>query len=255
MSLPVAPTWFQRRAVAPGLTLFSEPHVHSWFRANIWHIAGRDLDLLVDTGMGIASLKQALGPLADRPILAIASHGHVDHTGGHFEFDQRAIHPAEATALEAVPERTLADYFPAKEAAVTALPHADWDLRAYTYKAAPATRLLHEGDVIDLGGRRLTVLHLPGHSPGSIGLFDEHEGVLFSGDAIYEGELLDDLPFSDGSIYEATMRRLIELGPRMVHGGHGPSFDRARLAAIAQDYLNGRRRQGCPVEAGQGAGP
>jgi glyoxylase-like metal-dependent hydrolase (beta-lactamase superfamily II) len=237
--------------VAPGLTLFFEPHVHPWFRANIWHIAGRDLDLLVDTGMGIASLKQALGPLADRPILAVASHGHVDHTGGHFEFAQRAIHPAEASALEGVPDRTLADYFPDKGAdAVTALPHAGWDLAAFTYKAAPATRLLHEGDAIDLGGRSLRVLHLPGHSPGSIGLFDEHDGTLFSGDALYDGELLDTLPHGDGAIYEGTMARLQALRPALVHGGHGPSFDLARLKTLTQDYLDGRRRQGCPAPAG-----
>jgi glyoxylase-like metal-dependent hydrolase (beta-lactamase superfamily II) len=96
---PIAERWFDSRQVAPGLTLFWEPHIHPWYRANIWHVAGRDLDLLIDTGMGIGSLKAALGPLADRPILAIATHSHVDHMGGHHEFERRAIHGLEAEAL------------------------------------------------------------------------------------------------------------------------------------------------------------
>ena len=48
-----------------------------------------------------------------------------------------------------------------------------------------------EGDVIDLGDRAFEVLHLPGHSPGSIGLWDPAAGTLFSGDAIYDGPLLE----------------------------------------------------------------
>ncbi len=52
---------------------------------------------------------------------------------------------------------------------------------------APATRLLAEGEAIDLGDRHFEVLHLPGHSPGSIGLWEEATGIFFSGDAIYDG--------------------------------------------------------------------
>ena len=48
------------------------------------------------------------------------------------------------------------------------------------------TRALDEGDVIDLGDRVFKVLHLPGHSRGSIGLLEEATGVFFSGDVIYE---------------------------------------------------------------------
>jgi glyoxylase-like metal-dependent hydrolase (beta-lactamase superfamily II) len=246
-SLPVANRWFASRPVAPGLTLYWEPHIHPFYRANIWHVAGRDLDLLIDTGMGIGSLKAALGPLADRPILAIATHGHVDHMGGHHEFSDRAIHDLEADALTTLTEdRTLADGFRAYPDAVTALPHAGWALSAFTLKAAPATRMLAEGDRIDLGGASLTVVHLPGYSPGSIGLIDEKNGALFSGDAIYDGELLDDLPHSNVSDYEATMRRLRGFDVAAIHGGHRDSFDRARMLVLIDEYLAGERRQGCP---------
>lgn len=248
-SLPVSDRWFVSRPVAPGLTLYWEPHVHPWYRANVWHVAGRDLDLLIDTGIGVGSLKAALGPLADRPILAVATHGHVDHMGGHHEFSQRAIHGLEAEALTSLAEdRTLAEGFLTYPDAVTALPHAGWELSAFTLKAAPATRILADGDRIDLGGAGLTVVHLPGHSPGSIGLIDEKTGALFSGDAIYDGELLDDLPHSDVEEYVETMERLRHLDVSTIHGGHRESFDRARMLVLVDQYLAGKRRQGCPGE-------
>jgi glyoxylase-like metal-dependent hydrolase (beta-lactamase superfamily II) len=67
----------------------------------------------------------------------------------------------------------------------------------------PVARVRHhvgEGDEVDLGDRCFEVIHLPGHSPGSIGLWEESSGTLFSGDAIYDGPLLDELP--ESSIYD-----------------------------------------------------
>jgi glyoxylase-like metal-dependent hydrolase (beta-lactamase superfamily II) len=94
--------------------------------------------------------------------------------------------------------------------------------------------------VIDLGDRAFEVLHLPGHSPGSIGLWEQATGTLFSGDAIYDGALLDELPESDIVAYIRTMRRLRELPVSVVHAGHEPSFGRARLHELIDSYL-GRR--------------
>ena len=94
-------------------------------------------------------------------------------------------------------------------------------------------RLLADGDVVDLGDRAFEVLHLPGHSPGSIGLWEEATGVLFSGDAVYDGPLLDELDDSDVEAYVATMRRLRELPVTVVHAGHEPSFGRDASSSSA----------------------
>jgi len=102
---------------------------------------------------------------------------------------------------------------------------------------APATRVVEEGDVVDTGDRRFEILHLPGHSPGSIGLWEARTGILFSGDAVYDGPLLDKLPGSDIPIYVATMKRLRELPVTVVHAGHDPSFGRARLRELCDAYL------------------
>jgi glyoxylase-like metal-dependent hydrolase (beta-lactamase superfamily II) len=131
----------------------------------------------------------------------------------------------------------------------TAAPYAGFDPSAYAIKPAPATRLLADGDVIDLGDRTLEVLHLPGHSPGSIGLWEKASGILFSGDAVYDGELLDDCYHSNIPDYIATMERLRAMPVRVVHGGHQPSFGRARMIELVDDYIAGRRRPGCPAEA------
>jgi len=140
--------------------------------------------------------------------------------GGHYEFAERAIHHADKTALEGEEDCHLANLFQAEPKAVSALPWTGWSLEAFTANAAPATRLLDEGDSIDLCGQKLTIFHLPGHSPGSIGLLDQKNGIFFSADTIYDGELLDDLPRSDVIAYADTMERLRHLPIATVHGGH-----------------------------------
>ena len=66
---------------------------------------------------------------------------------------------------------------------------------AGSFRQQPCAQVseIGEGDVVDLGDRAFEVVHLPGHSPGSIGLWDPSAGTLFSGDAIYDGPLLDEL--------------------------------------------------------------
>ena len=107
-------------------------------------------------------------------------------------------------------------------------------------EGAPATRILEDGDVVDTGDRAFEVLHLPGHSPGSIGLWEASTGILFSGDAVYDGPLLDELEGSNIDDYVKTMERLRDLPVTVVHGGHEASFDRDRLVEICDDYLASR---------------
>ena len=76
--------------------------------------------------------------------------------------------------------------------------------------------------------------------PGSIGLWEAATGVLFSGDAVYDGPLLDELPGSDIAAYLKTMERLLELPVTVVHAGHDPSFGRDRLRELARAYLDAR---------------
>ena len=259
MSLPVAQRWFERRKVDDAVTHLWEPHVDAMMRCNIWHVRGRARDLLVDSGMGVASLAEAARDLFQQPLTAVATHAHADHVGGHHEFAERAVHPLEAALLQHPPYASL-DALKAfgregidrlrqqglempEGLLIDALPRAGYDPeRDYAIPPAPPTRLLAEGDLLDLGDRSFEVLHLPGHSPGSIGLWEAGTGTLFSGDALYDGPLLDELERSSIPDYIRTMERLIALPVTVVHGGHEPSFGRERLRELCRAYLE-RRRQ------------
>lgn len=255
MTLPVAESWFERRQVDTGVTLLWEPHVVPLDRCNIWHVRGRDRDLLVDSGLGICSLRQAASDLFGQQTIALATHSHYDHTGCFHEFETRVAHAAESRSFFADAARSLrVDSLPASfrayldrvgyglrsEYLITALPEAGFPLESWEQTGASPTWLVDEGDIIDLGDRTFEVLHLPGHSPGSIGLWDADSGTLFSGDAIYDGPLLDELPDSDVETYVATMERLLRLPVTVVHAGHDPSFGDARLTEIALAYIESR---------------
>lgn len=242
----VPPTaWFARERLTPDLTRLWEPFVHAFFQANIFHLRGRDADLVLDFGMGLSSLRGALELTDGKPVLAVASHGHVDHVGSFHEFEQRFGHVAEQAAFAEMHDGdTLASLFRNMDGAVTHPPISTWQAAGYRLAPAPLTSLMAEGDIIDLGNIRLRVLHLPGHSPGSIGLLDEQGGQFFSGDAIYRGGLVDDVPGADRKTYRRTMERLAQLDIAVAHGGHGTSMDCAAMQTIARDYLqdgNGAR--------------
>ncbi|MEO8329040.1 MAG: MBL fold metallo-hydrolase, partial [Candidatus Nanopelagicales bacterium] len=196
--LPVRRPWFTSEELSHGVTRILEPAVDPFLRANIWHVQGSDHDLLVDTGMGIASLRHAFPELFEREPIVFITHGHYDHTGGAHEFTQRWAHTAEASALEHPEDATLitselSSSFAAALAAdsptgvareflVDAVPTATYDVAAFSTVPSPVTYAAHDGDVIDLGDRAFEVMHLPGHTPGSAGLFEAETGILFTGD-------------------------------------------------------------------------
>lgn len=95
----VCDSWFSTQRIRENLYLITEPHYYWYNRANLWLIKGQSQDLLLDTGLGVSSLPNYIASLLDKPLLAIASHIHFDHSGGMHEFEQRAIHTAEADAL------------------------------------------------------------------------------------------------------------------------------------------------------------
>ena len=230
--------WFSKDVISDRLTRIYEPHVHKFFQANMFHVVGKDADLVIDFGMGLDDLRSALDIRSGKPVLAVATHVHVDHVGSFHEFETRLGHAAEAEAFARMPDAdTLADYFRKQPYALPALAPSGMTPEAYKIAPAPLTRILNENDVIDIGDACYTVLHLPGHSPGSIGLLEQRTGEFFSGDSIYEGGLVDDLPGCNIEAYKVTMTRLSELNVDIVHGGHGVMFGKDRLHEIAARYL------------------
>lgn len=226
--------------VDDGVTRLQEPYVHRIFSSNIYHLRGRDADLVIDFGMGLAPLKVALGVSSVQEPIALATHSHADHVGTFHEFPVRLGHAAEAGIFSSMDDaHTGADLFRRLPEPVIRQPSDGWSVGDYRIHPAPLTGLVGEGDIVDLGDRGLQVLHLPGHSPGSIGLLDEARGLFFSGDAIYDGALVDDLPSSDKVAYRQTMERLLRLDVRLVLGGHGNAMTGDAMRKAARDYLDG----------------
>ncbi|MDR0722527.1 MAG: MBL fold metallo-hydrolase [Treponema sp.] len=157
------------------------------------------------------------------PKYVLLTHGHFDHVAGipglvsHFSHTGKAleiaIHHADASYLGPEAYRVHQTAFRAV-AGNSAYVDALWE-------SIPApTKLLTEGDRIG----PFTVLHLPGHSPGSIGLYDAEMKLLFSGDTLFKhGMGRTDLPGGDWDGLQKSLERLFALDGRIrVYPGHGP---------------------------------
>ena len=254
--MKVADRWFETRRIDDDITLIFEPHVVPLLRCNIWHVRGHDRDLIIDTGLGVASLYDFAKVFLDKPVTAIATHVHLDHIGSHHEFADCLCHSLEADGLrrpnrqsslagsEFEPSSLATLLIPKVEGydmsgpMITALPYAGYDMSSFSIASAPHVRSVEEGEMIDLGDRVFEFLHLPGHSPGGLGLWEASTKTLFSGDAIYDGPLIDNLHHSNIGDYKRTMHRLINLEPQTVHAGHDPSFGFTRLRNIAESHLD-----------------
>lgn len=238
-------SWFATFRVREGLLLFQEKHYWAWNRSNVWLLKGRERDLLVDAGLGVAGLRAHLAPFLDKPLTAVATHVHFDHAGGLYEFDEAGIHEAEAAALSAGdPVLTLCapELGWVNPAHFEKPPFEGFDASRYSVRPKAPSFVLRDGDVLDLGGPALEVLHLPGHSPGCVALRDAASGELFSGDVAYDGELLDQLPGSCVGDYLKSCERLAGLPVTTVYPGHYGIFGGGELATILRKYISTRAK-------------
>lgn len=241
--------WYEIHKISEGVSLIREKHVANWLRCNIWHVRGNNFDLLIDTGMGLRPLKNEIAVLSQNPIKVISTHCHFDHIGGAHEFDCRLGHKSEKYIHADPTEHNTGGWnaFVRAETFVR-LPDDSFVVENYSVKSAPLTGYLDEGDVLDLGNRVFQILHLPGHSPGSIALYEKNTGCLFSGDVVYDGALFDTVYHSDPQLYRESLARLRELPIQLVHGGHYDSFGREKLLSIIDRYFRGEGRMGNAAE-------
>ncbi len=224
--IDVANDWFKVHSVAPNVYAISEPRQYEEVTAFL--IVGTKRAVLFDTGLGVARIGDVVAKLTALPVTVLNSHTHFDHVGGNREFtDVRNLDVpfSRANALGEV-EPELRDYAKdtlAEDRVCGALP-AGVTTRTYAMPTWAASAAVRDGERFDLGGRTVEVLQTPGHTPDSMCLLDAANGLLFTGDTFYTGEVFLWAPETDVAGYEASIPRLVKLAPglKRLLPAHGP---------------------------------
>ncbi len=179
-----------------------------------WLVEGTESALLIDTGLGAVDMCAVVKELTPLPFKVVNTHGHGDHAGGDYAFDRVYMH-----------ENVLQDAFTG-EALEMMRPHVAPETLAEAERRTahrPEVSFIKEGDVFDLGGRKLEVLETPGHTDGDVTLYDRENGLFFCGDSVIrEIPVLLITPRTESvARYAQSMRKLAALeGIRGFCSGH-----------------------------------
>lgn len=171
-------------------------------------VIGGERALLIDTGCGLIDLPAVIRRFTDKPCDVVLTHGHGDHVGGIGWFNRLYVHPADFDQVRQVDLDRLRDYNRSLGER-GAFRVYDYDPEAiHPVEKTPELLPIGEGDVFDLGGRRLEVVETPGHTPGSICLIDGSRRILFSGDACNVNLGIFAGPISQALAYLEKLQRL-----------------------------------------------
>ncbi len=195
-----------------------------WMKVHSYLFVGTERAILVDSGLGVGNIRTIVEELTKLPVDVITSHAHWDHTGGHHLFDRFSAHILERDWIESSWQRYTKDIsnWLVKEP-FSQEPPPQFEIKKYMPFHAKVDRLHRDGDVLDLGGRKLEIIHTPGHSPGHVCIHEEERGYLATADLLYKGVLLGGLKFSDPEdFHHRSLLRLREFFPiGKLLPGHG----------------------------------
>lgn len=209
---PFGPDWYEITEVALGTTAIREPHhfedVFSFTKAT----ANGGL-VLFDTGMGLANIKNIL-PMP--PVRTLLTHSHWDHIGGAGLFKNVSILDSqyETSRLRAGWRKDETVGYD-EEAFLVKVP-SSYDLNQFNIPGIESFETFKDGDVINIDGLHVVVIHTPGHTPGSVCFFLPQSGELITGDTLYPGPEYLHLAESSVNDYLQSLYRLrSELGNKI----------------------------------------
>lgn len=145
-------------------------------------LVGGNKAALIDSGVNCPDALDLAKTLTDKPIMLINTHGDGDHTSGTSSFSQIHIHPLDYTKCE------VNTRYPGTELAE-----------------------IHDGDVIELGNRPLKIIHIPGHTSGSVAILDSNNRVLIAGDSVQKGHIYMFGQKREPDKFEASLDKLISI--------------------------------------------
>jgi glyoxylase-like metal-dependent hydrolase (beta-lactamase superfamily II) len=240
--------WFEVQKIGDYLYAISEPRHYEHTVLNL--LIGDKHAILIDTGCGIGNLRRAVELLTSHPVTVINTHTHLDHLGSNSQFSNIMMfdHPrSRGVSRDGVPQETL--FWELLNEKVVTPP---WPRGFERQKAAlppfEVSRWLKHGDVVEIGGIRLKVLHTPGEAADHICLLDQTHRILFCGDILLNGAVWSHLDGGDvralRASYELLMRHYDEFDFLMPgHNAPCQSKDLLPIAlAGAEDVLSGKVR-------------
>lgn len=171
-------------------------------------VLGDEKAMVIDTVNGQENLCDVIRTLTDKPLVVVNTHGHCDHIYGNMYFDEAWLHPDDLPIAQ--------EHFG----------YFRQEMERQGRVPCPF-RALEIGQVFDLGGRKLEVVTLKGHTPGSVGLLDRDDRLLYSGDGLNTHLWMQ----LDHSLPISTLQKTL----LNVKEAYGQAFDRI-LTGHAQDF-------------------
>jgi glyoxylase-like metal-dependent hydrolase (beta-lactamase superfamily II) len=213
--LESASPWFEILKVSAGTFALLESRHYEEVISYL--ILGKEKAVLLDTGMGMGNIQAEVERLTHLPVVVVNSHGHYDHVGDNHRFAEVWAFDAdvEVARIERGVSRAQCEKYMRPDWYLE-LP-SGFDPAIYEIHPCRVTRRLHHLEAIELGGRTLTVHHTPGHSSGSLCLFDSRDSLLFTGDAFYPGAMYAHFEDSDFGAYRQSMKYLVGMLDQVRH--------------------------------------
>ena len=152
-------------------------------------IVGNERAMLIDTGYGYGDLSGFIGTLTDKPLDVVLTHGHTDHCGGNYQFPMVHMNLADTPTYlwyETTQKAMIVEKFK-RDRTAAGLPPVwpkDFDEKHYLEQHTHHFESLEDRQLFKLGGREEEIIFMPGHTSGSVVIFDHQTGLLFSGDNI-----------------------------------------------------------------------
>lgn len=183
-------------------------------------VTGTKAAALLDTCSGLKGLKETVEKLTPLPLTVILTHGHGDHAGSAADFETVYLHPADRELLKRHNLAMRMDYVK------TMLGTDELSEEDFVPDAAGPFEELKDGQIFDLGGIHLEIIHVPGHTKGSCCILLKEEAAILYGDACNGNTLVMDEASTDISTYRKSLEHLKTFDERYdtVYYSHGPAI-------------------------------
>ena len=190
-----------------------------WEQVHSYLLIGTEKAVLIDTGLGVSDIRTQINRLTDLPVIVLTTHVHWDHIGCHGSFDTFAVHEQEKDWING--------HFPLPVQAVRRNLCAQpcdfpegFDPDTYTVFQGKPSFLLRDGMTIDIGNRKIEVIHTPGHSPGHCVFYEREREYMYTGDLVYAGKLDMYYPTTDPILFAQSIHKIQAYPIRKILPGH-----------------------------------